>query len=300
MRDIIIIGAGPAGLSAAIYAVRQQLDVLIITKNIGGQVLWGPSVENYLGYKKILGTDLAEKFLEHVKEYNVKIKEDETVTQVKKKEPGFIVETDKSSYETKTIIVTSGKEPRKLNVPGEDRLAGKGVSYCATCDGLFFMDQDVAVIGGGNAGIDAAIQLEKIAKKIYVIEILDELKADRISIEQVKKLDKVEIMLKTKVKEIKGDKEVQSIIIENEKGQKELNVNGVFIEIGSLPSVDFVKDLKKNEFNEIVVNNKNETNIPGIFAAGDVTDVPEKQAIVSAGEGCKAALSAFKFLSKNE
>ena len=300
MRDVIIIGAGPAGLSAAIYAARQQLDVLIITKNIGGQVLWSSSVENYLGFKKILGTDLSEKFLEHVKEYNVTIKDDESVSKVEKNDKGFTIETDKESYETKTIIVTSGKEPRKLNVPGENELAGKGVSYCATCDGLFFMGQVVAVIGGGNAGVDAAIQLEKIAKKIYIIEVLDELKADKVTIEQAKKSDKIEIILKTQVKEINGKDAVESIKVISGDDEKIINVDGVFVEIGSLPSVNFVKDLEKNKFNEIIINNKNETNIPGVFAAGDVTDVPDKQMIISAGEGCKAALSAFKYLSKSE
>jgi NADH-dependent peroxiredoxin subunit F len=298
MYDVIIIGAGPAGLSAAVYATRQQLNVLILTKNIGGQILWSYDVENYLGFKKISGAELVEKFFEHLKEYKAEIKEDESVESIDKRDKHFSVKTDKEIYEGKTIIVTSGKEPRKLNVTGEEKLSGKGVSYCATCDGLFFKDQVVAVVGGGNAGIDSVIQLDKIAKKIYVIEVLDELKADKMSIEQAKKSEKVKIMINTKVKEIKGDKEVSSIIVENKEGEKELKVDGVFVEIGSLPSVDFVKDLKKNKFNEIIINNKNETNIPGIFAAGDVTDVPEKQAIIAAGEGAKAALSAFRFLSK--
>jgi len=299
MYDLIIIGAGPAGLSAALYAARQKLNILVISKNIGGQALLSNDVENYLGYKNIPGAELSEKFLEHVEEYKVKTNEDEKVTLVKKKGKIFLVKTDKTSYEAKAVIITSGKEPRKLGVPGEEEFLGKGVSYCATCDGLFFQNRVVAVIGGGNAGLDAALQLDKIAKKIYLIEISDKLKADQISIEQCKKTKKIEIMTKTKIKEIYGKEFVEGIKVEIGKDKKDIKLDGVFIEIGSLPAVDFVKGLKKNKFNEIIVNNKNETNIPGLFAAGDVTDIPEKQIVVAAGEGCKAALSAFKFSSKN-
>ncbi len=298
MYDVIIIGAGPAGLCAALYAARQKLNTLIISKNIGGQALWSADVENYLGFENITGTDLSKKFLEHVNNYKIDLKEDESVKSIDKNEKEFEVKTDKENYKSKTIIITSGKKPRKLGVRGEKELLGKGVSYCATCDGAFFHNQNVAVIGGGNAGIDAANQLEKIAKKIYVIEVSDKLKADQLSIEQCKKSKKVEILTNTKVTEILGKDEAEGIKIERNGKEKELKVQGVFIEIGSVPAVDFIKDLKKNKHNEIIVNNKNETNIPGIFAAGDVTDVPEKQIIIAAGEGCKATLSAFKFLSK--
>ncbi len=298
MYDVIIIGAGPAGLSAALYAARQKLKLLVISKNIGGQVLWSADVENYLGFENIVGTELSEKYLEHVKKYKIEIKEDETVTLVDKKGKIFAVKTDKADYEAKVVIITSGKEPRKLDVLGEKKFLGNGVSYCATCDGLFFQGEDVAVIGGGNAGADAALQLEKIAKKVYLIEISDKLMADQISIEQCRKSKKIEIMTKTKVKEIYGKDTVEGVKVEAEGKEKDIKLQGVFVEIGSIPSVNFVKGLKKNKFNEIIVNNKNETNIPGIFAAGDVTDIPEKQIIVAAGEGCKAALSAFKYLSK--
>ncbi len=297
MYDVIIIGAGPAGLCAALYAARQKLNALIISKNIGGQALWSADVENYLGFENISGTDLSEKFLEHVNKYNIDLKEDETVKSINK-DKVFDVQTDKSRYKTKTIIITSGKKPRKLGIKGEEELLGKGISYCATCDGAFFHNQNVAVIGGGNAGIDAANQLEKIAKKVYVIEVSDKLKADQLSIEQCKKSNKIEIMTKTKITEILGKNEVEGIKIEQNGKEKELKVQGVFIEVGSVPAVDFIKDLKKNKFNEIIVNNKNETNIPGILAAGDVTNVPEKQIIIAAGEGCKATLSAFKYISK--
>jgi len=298
MYDIIIIGAGPAGLCAALYAARQKLNTLVISKNIGGQALWSADVENYLGFENISGTDLSEKFLEHVNKYNIEFKEDESVESINKNERTFEVQTDKDKYKAKVIIITSGKKPRKLGVKGEDELLGKGISYCATCDGAFFHNQEVAVIGGGNAGIDAANQLEKIAKKVYVIEVSDKLKADQLSIEQCKKSDKIEIMINTKVTEILGKNEVEGIKIDQEGKEKEFRVQGVFIEIGSVPAVDFIKNVKKNKFNEIIINNKNETNIPGIFAAGDVTDVPEKQIIIAAGEGCKATLSAFKYLSK--
>lgn len=299
MYDVIIIGGGPAGLSAAIYTARQQLNILMITKNIGGQVLWSSGVENYLGFEHIVGTELSEKYLEHVKKYNVKINEDEAVSLIEKKGAKFEIKTDKAKYEAKAVIVTSGREPRKLNVKGEEEFNGNGVSYCPTCDGLFFKDQNVTVVGGGNSGAGSVIKLENIAKKIYWIEASEKLIADKISVDKIKKMKNVEIILSTKVKEIFGKDSVGGIKVETDGKEREIKLEGVFVEIGSVPIVDFLKDVKKNEFNEIIVNSKNETNIEGLFAAGDVTDIPEKQIAVASGEGCKAALSAFKYLSQN-
>ena len=291
MYDAIIIGAGPAGISAAVYAARKRMDFLVISKNIGGQTLLSSSVENYLSYSSIKGVELVKKFEEHMKEYNIKLKYDK-VLSVKKKEKGFVVKTKDKSYETKTVLIASGKKPRLLNVPGEKEFSGKGVTYCATCDAPLFRDKEVAVIGGGNSALDACIQLIKIAKKVYLITT--EIRGDAITLEKIK--GKAEIITNAEVKEIKGDAMVTGIKIK----QKEIAVQGVFIEIGYVPDVDFAKGLVElNNYNEIKINKDNETNIPGIFAAGDVTDVKEKQIVIAAGEGSKALLSLFSYLSKN-
>lgn len=299
MYELIIIGAGPAGMAAAVYAARQKLNFIVISENVGGQAIWSADVENYIGYQVISGQELSNKFYEHIKQYNVGLKQGERVKDIRQKGREFVIETNKDSYEAKTVVITSGKKPRKLNVPGEDEYKGKGVTYCATCDGPLFQGKDVAVLGGGNAGVDAALQMSKIAKKVYLIEKTGKLKAERIASEKCELSENIEILLRTDIKEIFGKDFVEGIKIKNKDEEKEIELQGIFVEIGSIPSVDFAKTVKKNEANEIIVNNKNETNIPGLFAAGDVTDVPEKQIIVAAGEGAKAALSAFKYISKS-
>ena len=301
MYDLIIIGAGPAGLAAAIYAARQKISFCIISEDVGGQTKWSSDVENYLGFHLVSGEQLTERFEEHIKDYNIELKE-ESIKSINKKNSEFIVKTAKKDYETKTILIASGKKPRKLNVPGEEDFRGLGVTYCATCDAPLFAGKTVAVVGGGNAALDAALLLEKYSKKIYLITINPEMKGEKAMIEKVKKSRKIETITKTSTKEIKGNKFVKSIMIITNGKEKELPVEGVFVEIGSIPSVDFDKLTEKNKWNEIVIQSKdyisNQTSVPGIFAAGDVTDVPEKQIIVAAGEGVKAVLGVFKWLSK--
>ena len=301
MYDLIIIGAGPAGLAAAIYAARQKISFCIISEDVGGQTKWSSDVENYLGFHLVSGEQLTERFEEHIKDYNIELKE-ESIKSINKKNSEFIVKTAKKDYETKTILIASGKKPRKLNVPGEEDFRGLGVTYCATCDAPLFAGKTVAVVGGGNAALDAALLLEKYSKKIYLITINPEMKGEKAMIEKVKKSKKIETITKTSTKEIKGNKFVKSIMIITNGKEKELPVEGVFVEIGSIPSVDFDKLTEKNKWNEIVIQSKdyisNQTSVPGIFAAGDCTDVPEKQIIVAAGEGVKAVLGVFKWLSK--
>lgn len=305
MYDLIIIGGGPAGLAAAVYAARQKANFCIISKDIGGQTRWSSDVENYLGFHLVSGEQLVEKFEEHIKDYKIDLK-DEGVKEIKKKSSWFLVIGDKGNYETKTILIASGKKPRELNVPGEKEFRSKGVTYCATCDAPLFADKIVAVVGGGNAALDAALLLEKYSKKIYVITINDKMMGEVSLLDKVNKSKKIEVIAKTSTKEIKGRKFVDSITIETNGNKKELPVEGVFIEIGSIPSVDFDKLTEKNKWNEIVIHEdkanyiSNMTSIPGIFAAGDVTDVPEKQIIVAAGEGVKAVLGVFKWLGKKE
>ena len=300
MYDLIIIGAGPAGITAAIYAVRKRIESLIITTDIGGQTALSGDVENYTGYQFITGPELVLKFEEHLRKFNIALKENEAVREIAKAAGGIIqVKTTKGLYETKSVIVASGKRSRELNVPGEKEFKNKGLTYCATCDGPLFSGKDVAVIGGGNSALDAAIQLIRIANKVYIINIAPELTGDAVMREAVQGSDKVSVFNSAKVEEVLGERMVSAIKIKKRDKESLLSVQGVFVEIGLIPNSDFIPGINKNNSGEIIVNSRNETNISGIFAAGDVTDVPEKQIVIAAGEGAKAALSVFKYLIYN-
>jgi len=295
--DLIIIGAGPAGITAAVYAARKKMDILVITKDIGGQASLSGDIQNYTGYQFITGPELVIKFEEHMRKFNFEIKENEEAKELISRQSTFLVKTDKGNYQAKTVVVASGKSSRELGVTGEREFRNKGLTYCATCDGPLFAGRDVAVIGGGNSALDAALQLIKIADHIYIINFTDNLTGDGIIQEKVRADNKVSIFNNSRVKEILGDSFVRAIKIEEDKEEKILDVQGIFVEIGLIPNSGFASNLEKNERKEIVVNQRNETNVPGIFAAGDVTNVPEKQIIIAAGEGAKAVLSAFRYLS---
>ncbi|MEK6973695.1 MAG: FAD-dependent oxidoreductase [Nanoarchaeota archaeon] len=300
MYDIIIIGGGPSALAASIYAARQKVNFILITENIGGQVLLSSDIENYLGFKSISGIELVPKFIEQLEHNKVQIKE-EKVSFIEKKSKNFAITTNKkNNYKTKTILMASGKGPRRLNIPGEDEFIGKGVSYCALCDAALFREKIVAVVGGGNAAMDAALLLEKYANKIFIITINTDLMGEPFMMAKIKKSKKIEVITNAKTNMIAGEKFVNGISIEINEAKKTLPVEGVFIEIGSIPSVDFDNLTKKNQYNEIILYNNetmsNMTSVRGIFAAGDVTNVQEKQLIVAAGEGVKAVLSIFKYL----
>ncbi len=298
--DLIIIGAGPAGITAAVYAARKKIDTLVVTKDIGGQAALSGDIQNYTGYQFISGPELAEKFEEHMRKFNFNIRENEEVTKLAAKQNNFLVKTDKNSYRAKTVIVASGKKSRELGVYGEKEFKNKGLVYCATCDAPLFSEDDVAVIGGGNSALDATLQLMKIANYVYIINIADYLTGDEIMQEKIKKSKKVSILNNSQVIEILGDNFVNAIKIKKDKKVETLAVQGIFVEIGLIPNSNFAVDLNKTKSGEIKVNNKNETNIPGIFAAGDVTDVFEKQIIIAAGEGAKATLSVFRYLSSRK
>ena len=299
MYDLIIIGAGPAGITASVYAGRKKMQLLVISRDIGGQAAWSSDIENYTGYQFITGTELVAKFEEHMRKYDIPMKENETVTEVKKANNIISVKTDKGTYGAKSVIIASGKRSKELGVPGDKEFKNRGLTYCATCDGPLFSDKAVAVIGGGNSALDAALQLIKIAKKVYVINITDSLTGDAVMREKVEESKIVTILNNTGVTAILGDKFVNGIKIKREGKEETLSVEGVFVEIGLIPNSEFAKDIEKNQIGEIKINCRNETNIPGIFAAGDVTDVPEKQIIIAAGEGSKAALSAFRYLAQS-
>lgn len=299
--DLIIIGGGPAGAAAGIYGARAKLNLFLITKDFGGQMKEkAVAIENYPAFEKISGLELIEKFVSQLKKFEVPIVLDK-VMKIKKEENVFSVLTEsKKEYQALSIIIASGADPRSLEVSGEKEFIGKGVSYCVTCDGPMYQNKIVAVVGGGNAGFEASLFLSKTVQKVYILEYGSEVKADQTNQTEVKNNKKIEVITNAAVKEIKGKKFVEEIVYQDNlsKQLKNLAVDGIFIEIGSLPATDFVKDLVElNEKNEIKVDSKTgQTNIPGLFAAGDITDEKYKQIIVAAGQGTKAALSAIKYL----
>jgi len=302
LYDVLVIGGGPAGLNAALYAKRKGLNVGIIASSVGGQVIDTSTVENYLGYKSIAGFELVDKFQDHVKDLNVPILEFATVTGVKPVEDSYIREVvleNGSIYKTKTVIIATGSKPRKLGVPGEKQFSGKGVSYCAICDGPMFSGEDLVVSGGGNSAIEAAIDLAKIANKVTVIH-RSQLRADQILVDQINKFENVEIKLDSQIEEVVGDMFMNGIKVLDKSTNEShvLEAAGLFIEIGYLPNSDAFKDLLTlNGRNEIIVDKHGRTNIDGIYAAGDVTDAPYKQVITSAADGAVCALSANDYLN---
>lgn len=301
MYELIIIGAGPAGMTAAVYAARKRLNALLISYDIGGQVLWTTGVENYMGYQFIEGPELMQKFEEQVKQFPLDTKTGERVSILSQTNEGFEVRTDKDeTYQAKAAIIATGKRPRQLNVPGEEKLRGRGVTYCAICDGPLFAGENVAVIGGGNSALEAAEDMIKIAEHVHLVS-LTPLTGDQILIDKVTAATNLTMFLEHEVLNIKGESRVKGIEVRDLKGkqEKELDVSGVLIEIGLIPNSEPFKGIVHlNRLGEIEVNCANEAGVPGLFAAGDVTNVPEKQIVVAAGEGAKAALRAHHYLQR--
>jgi len=298
--DVIIVGGGPAGISAAIYTARRMLKTLVITKEIGGQVVKTPDIENYPGFDLIFGPELAQKFITQAKKFGAEIAYDE-VTHLDDKKAEFIVTGRNGKYLAKSLILAFGKVPRKLNIPGERELKGKGVSYCSTCDAPFFKNKIVVVNGGGNSAFDAALLLAKVAKKIYLIHRRDEFRAEEILIEKVKKLKNVEIITEAIIIEIKGKDQVQSIVYHKDEKEMEIAVDGIFIEIGYIVVDGLIKDfVEMDERNQIKVKKDHSTSREGVFAAGDLTNSYYKQIVISAGEGAIAALSAAKYIDEKK
>ena len=299
MYDIIIVGAGPAGLSASVYVARKQLKALLISDDIGGQINNTLGIENYLGYQFIEGPELIDKFITQLDSYPIEQEIGVKVSRIDKIKGGFlVVSADGTKYKSKAVIYAAGKKPRKLNVPGESKFTGKGVSYCAICDGPVFSGQRVAVVGGGNSALEAALDLLKIAKHVDMVS-LTRLTADKVLINQLKNAAKLDVYLEYQTTEVEGNTFVSGISIKdlNSRQVKKLKISGVFIEIGMVPNSEPVKHLVKlNRYGEIPINCSGESNIAGFFAAGDVTNVSEKQIVIAAGEGAKAALQAHRYL----
>ena len=303
MFDCIIIGAGPAGLTAAIYLIRKKVKIVILTEDIGGQIKDGPLIENYPAIEKISGPDWVTKTQEQAEKLGVEFKINEKVKKIIQSTGGFEVETESGEkYQAKSALIASGKSPRRLGVPGENEFEGKGISVCVTCDGPLFSGKDVAVIGGGNSAIAAALELEKYASKVYVLNLGTELIGEEVRIEQLKKSNKVEIIGQAKTAAIIGGQFVEKLKYKDltNSQEKEIAVQGIFREIGWEPSTGYLEGfVELTPAKEVKIDDKNSTNIPGVFAAGDVTEVAQKQLVIAAGEGAKASLSAWNYISSN-
>lgn len=299
MYDLIIIGAGPAGMTAGIYAVRREMKTLIIGKEVGGQMVWANEIENYPGFSKISSFELIDKIKQQTLDFGVELKEDEVKKIEKTPDGNFLLYTSHDNFKAKTVIVAMGLSPRRLAVPGEVEFNGKGVSYCANCDGPFFRQKTVAVVGGGNSALDAAEVLSKIAAKVYLIHHNGNFRAFEILLDEVKARENIEILGNTEIKSITGKGKVEIIrTFNNEtKSDREINVDGIFIEIGRIASTDLVADLvERNSKNQIITNSKGETKTSGLFAAGDVTECEFKQITVAMGQATVAALGAYQYL----
>ncbi len=303
LYDLIIIGAGPAGMTAAIYAARRKIKFLVLSLDIGGQISWSSDVDNYPGLPDLPGIEVVKKFQKHIGDYNIKPRIGEVV-DIRRKHKILTVQTKKNIYETKTIIIASGKKSKKLNIPGEKEFLNKGVHYCATCDAPLTKDKIVAVIGSGNSGLDSSLVLSKYAKKIYLFDLTPKIAGEPYLRDKVIQNKKITFIGNAKTKEILGNKVVNAIKYEVDKQEKTLKLDSVFIEIGLVSRSDFAKIIKKNKWGEIMIfrntitQKENMTNVSGVFAAGDVTDIPAKQIAVAVGEGCKAALAAFNYIDK--
>ncbi len=294
--DLIVLGGGPTAIGCAIYAARFAMDVLIVGKMFGGLIATTHLVENYPGITSISGSGLMDMFKDHMDSLQIPYISDE-IRSIEILEEHFILHSFFQKFKAYSICIATGSERRKLGIPGEEEFAGRGVSYCATCDGPFYKDKVVCVIGGSDSAAKEALFLSQNTKKVYILYRGEGLRAEPINKKRVLENEKIEIIYKTNVTEIKGERKVKYVVFDN---GKHLEVDGVFIEIGSIPNSDLAKHIGvgTNQKGEIIINRKSETNVQGIFAAGDVADAPFKQAITGVSEGVIAAYSAFDYVKE--
>ncbi len=298
--DVAVIGGGPAGLNAALYAKRKGLETAIFAEKLGGQVLDTSTVENFLGFEEISGEGLMEKFRKHVNSLEVPIKKEVRVDKIEDGKIKSIYLNSGEVFKAKAVIIATGSRPRQLGVPGEDDYRGKGVAYCAICDGPFFTDLKVIVAGGGNSAVEAAIDLSKIASEVVLVH-RSAFRADKILIDRLEEISNIKVHLQTQILEVGGEALMSHIKVLDKNSNEEsvIEANGLFVEIGYLPNSKVFEGLvDMTPSGEIVVNDKTETSVPGIYAAGDVATVPYKQIIIAASEGAKAALSANDYVNK--
>lgn len=300
--DVLVIGGGPAGASAAIYAARKGIRTGIAAERFGGQIMDTASIENFISVKHTEGPKLAASLEEHVKEYNVDVMNLQRAKRLEKKEFVEIELENGAVLKGKTVIISTGARWRNVGVPGEAEFRNKGVAYCPHCDGPLFEGKPVAVIGGGNSGVEAAIDLAGIVESVTVLEFAPELKADAVLQERLHSLPNVTVLTNVQTKEFTGTSSMNGITyIERDTGKEQhLELAGVFVQIGLVPNTDWLGDtVERTKFGEIIVDSRGATNIPGVFAAGDCTNSPYKQIIISMGSGATAALGAFDYLIRN-
>jgi alkyl hydroperoxide reductase subunit F len=297
VNDVVIVGAGPAGLTAGVYCARKMLKTVIISENIGGQALESWAIENYMGYRMIAGEELMKKFEEQVRTLDIRLELDQ-VTGITKVDNLFMVKTISAiEVKAKTLILTQGNRPRKLGVANEEQYLGRGLSVCSTCDGPLYRGKKVAVVGGGNSALQTAVEMSEIAPSVDLI-VRSTIRADPVYVEKLNAKKNITVHLNAQVTSIEGDKFLSAVTIKDDKGnEQKLQLDGIFIEIGWLPNTDIMDGLVAlNGKKEIIVDCNGRTSVPGIFAAGDVTSVKNKQIIIAAGDGAKAALEAFEYL----
>jgi len=295
MYEVVIIGGGPAGLSAAIYTARRGLKTIVISQDIGGQITKTNEIENYPGLGIVTGVELAKKLFDQARQFGAEFLFDE-VKSFKKDKEIFKIKTSTKEIEGKVVILCFGKKPRELGVQGEDRLKGHGVSYCATCDAPFFKDKIISVVGDGNSAVYAGIASAKVAKTVNVITRGETFSAEQVLIDKLKSSKNVNFIKNVSVTEIKGDKKVETVVLSN---GDEINTDGILIEIGYVIDRKLIEGMVEiDDKGQIVVDSAQNTSVPGLFAAGDVTNSPFKQIVIAASEGSKAALSCFSYLQK--
>ncbi len=303
-ENIIIIGSGPAGLTAAIYAARANLNPLMISGNeFGGQIAITSEVENYPGFDSILGPDLTEKMKAQAEKFGTRIQYDYVSEVDFTKGSPFKIKTYSQEYEAKVVIIATGASAKRLGIPGEDELIGKGVSYCATCDGFFFKNKDVLVIGGGDSAVQEGLFLTKYATQVRIVHRRDQLRAGEFLKKQAGENEKITFVYDTVLEEIKGNGKVQEVLAKNLKtGKEEMwKTDGVFVFVGHFPNTEVFKgQLQMDEQNFLLTDKNMQTSIDGVFAAGEVQDPIFKQAVSSAGQGCQAAIAAERWLSARE
>lgn len=297
--DVLIIGAGPAGLTAAVYCARKMLSTVIISENIGGQALESWAIENYMGYRMVSGEELMKKFDEQVRKEDIRFVLDRVIA-LEKKDGLFVAETiSENTLKAKTVILAQGNKPRKIGVPKEDEYLGRGLSVCSTCDGPLYRGKKVAIAGGGNSALQTAVEMSGIAKTVDLI-VRSDIRADPVYVDRLHEKSNLNVHLQTNITALHGDKLLTGISIKTKNGvERDLELDGLFIEIGWLPNTGFLDGfVELNEHKEIVIDINCHTNIEGVFAAGDVTSIKGKQIIIAAGEGAKAALEAHEYLMK--
>lgn len=302
-RELLIIGCGPAAITAAIYAARKRIDVQIVSEDVGGQVATTFGIENYPGFRYVTGPELVGKLVEQMDQFDIEQHTGERVTELSRVDGNYVAVTESGKkFSARSAVIATGAHPRELGVEGEEKYRGKGVSYCATCDAPLFADATVAVVGGGNSALSAAFELSRIASKVYLISRRQWRADEAPLIEGVKASANIEPLIGYVIEQIVGEETVKGVTVkprEGNGGKRSLTVDGIFVEIGLRPNSSLAKGLVAiNDFGEIVVDCDTSTGVPGLFAAGDVTNVKDKQIVIAAGQGALAAMGVFEYLLK--